>query len=256
MRIATWNVNSIKARLAHVTDWLGAARPDILLMQELKCERQAFPEEAFSELGYNAAILGQKTYNGVAILSRAPIEDVVEGLPGDPTDEQARYLEARIGPMRVASLYLPNGNPAPGPKYDYKLNWMRRLRSYAQTLLESEETVIMGGDYNICPTDDDVYDPAGWADDALVRPESRAAWRALLAQGWTEALGALRPGAGGYTFWDYQGGAWAKDNGLRIDHFLCSPQAADRISDCIVDRAPRGREKASDHTPVILTLDL
>jgi len=251
VKIATWNVNSVKARLAGVTQWLGEAQPDILLMQEIKCQNDSFPEDAFSDLGYNCAIHGQKSYNGVAILAKRPIEDATPRLPGDEDDDQARYLEARIDGLRIATIYLPNGNPAPGPKYDYKLAWLNRLKSHAETLLDSEETVILGGDYNICPTDEDVYDPRGWADDALVRPESRAAWRAILTQGWTEALAQHQPG---YTFWDYQAGAWAKDNGLRIDHFLLSPQAADRMTGCTVDRAPRGREKASDHTPVVLEM--
>lgn len=254
MKIATWNVNSIKARLPVVERWVDAAQPDVLLMQELKGEDAAFPLAAFESRGYACAVHGQKTYNGVAIASKLGLDDVAIRLPGDVADEQARYVEATIAGVRIASLYLPNGNPTPGPKYDYKLAWMARLRAHAATLLDSEIPTILGGDYNVCPTDDDVYDPKNWADDALCRRETRAAFNGLLSQGWTEALNQTEPRAANYTFWDYQAGAWPKDNGLRIDHFLLSPQAADRLETCMVDRTPRGWEKASDHTPVVMSL--
>jgi len=255
MRIATWNVNSVKARLPNVTGWLAEARPDVVLLQEIKCETAAFPAAAFAELGYQSAALGQKSYNGVAILSTAPIEDVREGLPGDPDDLQARYIEATIRGVRVASIYLPNGNPVGTEKYPYKLRWMERLRAHAQGLLAGEAPVVLGGDYNVIPEPRDVYAPAQWAEDALFRLETRRAFRTILALGYTDAFRAVNPDQEhAYTFWDYQAGCWPRDLGLRIDHFLLSPQAADRIRDCRIDRGPRGGEKASDHTPVILDL--
>ena len=254
VRLATWNVNSIKARLPLVLDWLGRVRPDVVVLQELKCETQAFPAEPIEDLGYNLAVLGQKTYNGVAILSRSPIEDVVEGLPGDPEDEQARYLEATIGDLRVVGLYAPNGNPVDSPKYPYKLRWMERLTARVEELLESEQPLVIGGDYNVIPDAADCYDPAAWSTDALFRLDTRRSYRRLMALGLTDALRAVRSDAGMYTFWDYQRGAWDKDHGIRIDHWLLSPQAADRLETVEVDREERGRQKASDHVPVILTL--
>jgi len=251
MKIATWNVNSVKARLPNVVAWLKSASPDICLFQEIKCQDEAFPSADFEELGYNLAIHGQKSYNGVAILSKLPIEDVRRGLPGGDGDDHARYIEATIGDLRVASIYLPNGNPVESEKYPYKLRWMNRLAVHAASLLEQDETLVLGGDYNVCPTDDDVYDPVGWVNDALCRPDSRRAFRTLLNLGLTEAFRTLHPEAKrAWSFWDYQAGAWQRDNGLRIDHFLLSPQAADRLVACEIDKEPRGREKASDHTPV------
>ena len=256
MKIATWNVNSIKARLPNVVAWLREAAPDIALLQELKCVDDAFPRMEIEELGYNVETHGQKTYNGVAILSKFPLEDVKRGLPGDETDEQARYIEASIGALRVASIYLPNGNPTASEKFPYKLRWMERLHAHARGLLDSEDPVVLGGDYNVCPTDRDVYDPVGWANDALCRAESRAAFRSLLWLGYTEAFRALHPDAEkAWTFWDYQAGAWPRDNGLRIDHLLLSPVAAERLVDCQIDRGPRGLEKASDHTPIWIELN-
>jgi len=264
--IATWNVNSIKARLPAVLRWLQHARPDVVLLQEIKTVTDGFPAEAIEDLGYQCAVHGQKTYNGVAILSRIGLEDVSRGLPeggeegedaSAEADEQARYIEAVVGgaaPIRVASIYLPNGNPVDSAKFPYKLAWMERLRTHAGRLVRLDEAVILGGDYNVCPTDGDVYDPAGWADDALCRPDSRERFRALLHQGYTDAIAARHPRAGAYTFWDYQAGAWQKDNGLRIDHLLLSPLAADRLDDAGVDRGPRGEPKASDHTPVWVRL--
>jgi len=255
LRIATWNVNSVKARLPNVMDWLNSARPDIVLLQEIKCQDENFPTMEFEAAGWQVAVHGQKSYNGVAILSRHPLEDVMRRLPGDDADEQARYIQADILGLRVASLYLPNGNPTPGDKFDYKLAWMRRLIEHAKTLLSTDIPFVLGGDYNICPTDADVYDPAGWRDDALCRPESRALFRELCHLGLTEAFHALHPEPGPYTFWDYQAGAWPRDNGLRIDHFLLSPGAADRLVECDIDKGPRGQEKASDHTPICITLN-
>lgn len=260
VKIATWNVNSVKARLPNVTAWLETAAPDVLLLQELKCETAAFPLAAFEALGYGAAVVGQKAYNGVALLARRPLEiaDVITALPGDAEDPQARYVEATVAGLRVASLYLPNGNPVETEKYPYKLRWMERLRSHAAGLLASERPFVLGGDYNVIPEPEDVYAPDQWREDALFRPETRAAWRALVNLGLTEAFRALHPARPGmppdYTFWDYQAGAWPRDRGLRIDHFLLSPQAADRLAACSIDREPRGREKASDHTPVVLEL--
>lgn len=253
--IATWNVNSIKARLPAVLRWLERARPDVALLQEIKTVDEGFPAEEIGDLGYACAVHGQKSYNGVAILSRLGLEDVTRGLPGDDDDDQARYIEAVVGgTLRVASLYLPNGNPADSPKYPYKLAWMERLRAHAAGLARLDEPVVLGGDYNVCPNDGDVYDPAGWADDALCRPDSRERFRALVHLGYTDAIAVRHPRPGVYTFWDYQGGAWQKDNGLRIDHLLLSPLAADRLEDAGVDRAPRGEPKASDHTPVWVRL--
>lgn len=248
--IATWNVNSVRARLPRVLEWLKAASPDIVLLQEIKATEETFPRLEIEDLGYNIAIKGQKNFNGVAILSKSPIEDIVTELPGDAGDEQARYIEAFIGDLRVASIYLPNGNPAPGEKYDYKLGWMARLHEHARQLLTHDEAIVLGGDYNVCPTDDDVYDPAGWHDDALCLPDSRRLFRSIVHLGLTDAFRAFHREAGAYSFWDYQGGAWQKDNGLRIDHLLLSPMAADRLKDANIDRKPRGQEKASDHTPV------
>ena len=253
--IATWNVNSVNARLPNVLDWLAAAKPDIALLQEIKCLDPAFPTEAMAEIGYNAAVHGQKSYNGVAILSRRPLEDVRRGLPGDEGDEQAPYLEATVGDLRVATIYLPNGNPIGTEKFAYKLAWMERLRAHAAALLDLDQPVVLGGDYNVIPAPEDCHDPKAWAGDALFQPESRRAFRALLHLGYTEAFRALHPDErGAYSFWDYQGGAFQLDHGIRIDHLLLSPQAADRLLACAIDKAPRRQPKASDHTPVTVTL--
>ncbi len=250
MKIATFNVNSIKARLPRVHEWLKEAAPDVALLQEIKCTDEAFPSLEIEALGYNIAAHGQKTYNGVAVISKRPIEDVRRGLPGDRSDEQARYIEATVGDLRIASIYLPNGNPIDSDKYPYKLAWMDRLiRHIRDRLLPTEQPFVLGGDYNVIPADLDVYDPKAWADDALFRQETRSKFRALLYLGLTEAWRALHAESG-YTFWDYQGGRWSRDEGLRIDHFLLSPGAADRLEACEIDRGPRGKDKASDHTPV------
>lgn len=250
MKIATFNVNSIKARLPRVLEWLKDAQPDVALLQEIKCVDENFPAMEIEDLGYNVETHGQKTYNGVAILSKGPIEDVVRGLPGDKNDDQARYIEATIGDLRISSIYLPNGNPPDSEKYPYKLAWMDRLIAHVRdTLLPGEQPFVLGGDYNVIPTDLDVYDPKAWVDDALFRPETRSKFRALLHLGLTEAWRALHAEAA-YSFWDYQGGRWARDEGLRIDHLLLSPRAADRLEACEIDKTPRGKEKASDHTPV------
>lgn len=250
VRIATWNVNSIKARIGHVVDWLKADGPDVVLLQELKTTDDAFPRLEIEDLGYNVEAVGQKSYNGVAILSKRPIEVERRALPGGDTDEQARYIEAYTGGFRVASIYLPNGNPVGTDKFTYKLAWMDRLRDRVDELLALEEALVLGGDYNVCPTDDDVYDPAGFADDALCQPESRARYRALCHLGLTDAFRVQHPAPGQYSYWDYQGGRWQKDEGLRIDHLLLSPEAADRLEKTGIDRSPRGKQKPSDHTPV------
>ncbi len=257
MLIATFNVNSIKARLPRILEWLEEAKPDIALLQELKCVDDDFPRLEIEGLGYQAAVHGQKTYNGVAILSRHPIEDVTRGLPGDEGDPQSRYIEATIQGLRVASIYLPNGNPVDSEKYPYKLRWMERLCDHIRTsVLPREIPTVLGGDYNVCPTDDDVYDPVGWANDALCLPDSRNRFRRLLNLGLTEAYRALHPHeAHRYSYWDYVKGRWQKDEGVRIDHLLLSPQAADRLVACDIDKTPRAKEKPSDHTPVWCRLD-
>ncbi|MBI3444009.1 MAG: exodeoxyribonuclease III [Magnetospirillum sp.] len=241
--------------MSNLVQWLESFAPDVVLLQETKCQDADFPRFEIEAAGYGTAIHGQKSYNGVAILSRHPMVDISCRLPGDDSDEQARYIEATIEGWRMASLYLPNGNPAPGDKYDYKLAWMRRLKAHAETLLRAETPFLLGGDYNICPTDDDVYDPPNWQMDALCRPDSRAAFRAIVNLGLMEAFRALHKETGRYSFWDYQAGAWQRDEGLRIDHFLLSPQAADRLVACDIDKSPRGKDKASDHTPVWIELD-
>jgi exodeoxyribonuclease-3 len=250
VKLASWNVNSIKARLPILLDWLGDAAPDVVMLQELKCQAEAFPRFEIEALGYHCAVVGQKSYNGVALLSKAPLEEVIEALPGDAEDTQARYVEATTFGLRVGALYLPNGNPVASDKYPYKLAWMARLKQHAEDLLASEAAVVLGGDYNVIPEPEDCYDPAAWQDDALFRPESRAAFRRLLHLGYVDAYRALNAEPHRYTFWDYQAGAWPADNGLRIDHLLLSSQAADRLMASGIDKNPRGRPKASDHTPV------
>lgn len=252
MKIATWNINSIRIRLPLLIGWLKAAQPDVLALQEIKCRDEDFPLLEIQAAGYSAAVHGQKSYNGVALLARQPLQEVRRGLPGDESDEQARYIEATVEGVRVASLYLPNGNPTGSEKFPYKLAWMARLRAQAEELLAQDRPFALCGDYNVCPGDADVYDPQAFAADALCRFESRAAFRALLHLGLTEAFGALHPAGSGrhYSFWDYQGRAWPLDHGLRIDHLLLGPQAADRLAAAGIDRGPRAEEKASDHTPV------
>ena len=256
VKIATWNVNSVRARLGNALDWLESAKPDVLLLQELKTVEENFPLMKIKGLGYDSLVVGQKSYNGVAILSRDALVDPLTRLPGEPDDAQARYAEATTFGVRVASIYLPNGNPATTEKYDYKLRWMARLRAHAAALLARERPVVLGGDYNVIPAPEDVYDPAGWTEDALYKLETRQAFRAILNLGYTEAFRALHPAKHAYTYWDYQGIAWSADQGLRIDHLLLSPQAADRLNACEIDRKPRGKEKASDHTPIWCELEM
>lgn len=258
MRIATWNVNSVKSRLEHLLAYLNEASPDVLCLQELKCIDEAFPRAEVESAGYNVATHGQKTYNGVAILSKRPIE-VTRGLPGDPSDEQARYIEAIVptdnGAVRVASIYLPNGNPVGTDKYSYKLAFMDRLIRHARGLLALEEPLVLAGDFNVIPQAIDAKDISLWTADALHLPQTLEKFRALLALGLTEAVRAASDAPGIYSFWDYQAGAWQKNNGIRIDHLLLSPQAADRLSAAGIDTDMRAREKPSDHVPVWIELD-
>ncbi|MEX5596941.1 exodeoxyribonuclease III [Pseudophaeobacter sp. C1-32P7] len=268
MKIATFNINGIKARANALPDWLDEAQPDVVLLQEIKSVDEAFPREIFEERGYNVETHGQKSFNGVAILSKLPLEDVSRGLPGDDSDEQARWIEATVvgkQAIRICGLYLPNGNPVeltedgspvPGGKYAYKLAWMERLRNRAKDLLADEMPALMAGDYNIIPQPEDAKRPEAWAEDALHRPESRAAFQRIVNLGFTEAFRARHQGPGHYSFWDYQAGAWNRNDGIRIDHFLLTPQAADLLTDCQIDKDVRGREKPSDHVPVWVELDI
>jgi exodeoxyribonuclease-3 len=260
MKIASFNINGIKARAAALPEWLDEAQPDVVVLQEIKSVDEAFPREMLEERGYNVETHGQKSFNGVAILSKLPLEDVTRGLPGDDEDDQARWIEATVVgddmALRVCGLYLPNGNPVPGPKYDYKLAWMARLQARAETLLAEETPFLMAGDYNIIPQAEDAAKPDSWREDALFRPESRAAWRRLVNLGLTDAFRARTQGPGHYSFWDYQAGAWNRNNGIRIDHFLLSPTVADRLRDCQIDRDVRGRDKPSDHVPIWVELNI
>ncbi len=251
MKIATFNINGVKARLPALLDWLAEAAPDAVVLQEIKSTDEAFPRTEIEDAGYSVATHGQKGFNGVAILSRLPPEDVTRGLPGDDSDEQARWIEATVGGnLRLCGLYLPNGNPAPGPKYDYKLAWMDRLRARVADLLAAEEAAAILGDFNVIPEAVDCHDPAVWAADALFLPETRAAYRRITNLGLTDALRSVNAEPGVYTFWDYQAGAWRQNHGIRIDHVLLTPQAADRLLACGVDAEIRDRERPSDHVPV------
>ncbi|MEO0466841.1 MAG: exodeoxyribonuclease III [Pseudomonadota bacterium] len=256
MKIATWNVNSIKARLPTVMEVLATIECDVVALQELKCETDAFPYMELEDAGWTCAVHGQKSYNGVALLSKFQLEDVESGLPGDDDDDQARFIEATVlsdTPIRVASLYLPNGNPAPGPKYDYKLAWMERLAAHAEAQLAAGEAYVLAGDYNCIPRNDDCWDFDVWRDDALGLQATRDAFRKIQWLGYTEAFESLDGRAHQYSFWDYQGGAWQKDHGIRIDHLLCSPAAADRLEGIEIFRKARALTKPSDHVPVIGT---
>jgi exodeoxyribonuclease-3 len=260
MRIATWNVNSVRQRIEPVMAWLRETQPDIACLQEIKCTDDAFPRLEIESLGYNVVTHGQKGFNGVALLSKLPFDESKSGLPGDDTDDHARFLEGVVtlknGVLRIACLYLPNGNPADSDKYPYKLKWMSRLLEYSKERLKAEEPLILAGDFNVIPTADDVYNPAAWVGDALFRPETRESFQALLGLGLTDALRAVNEAPGQYTFWDYQAGAWQKNWGLRIDHLLMSPQASDRLVDVGIDSYVRAWEKPSDHVPVWADLDV
>jgi exodeoxyribonuclease III len=254
MKIATYNVNGVNGRLAVLLRWLNETAPDIVCLQELKAPQEKFPEQAITEIGYQAIWHGQKSWNGVAILSRnAKPEEICRALPGDPEDEHSRYIEAKVNGIIVGCLYLPNGNPAPGPKFDYKLRWLERLILHAAELLASGVPVVLTGDYNVIPTELDVYKPERWVDDALFRSETRTAFKRLVDQGWTDAIRKLYPNDVIYTFWDYLdyfARAFQRNAGLRIDHFLLSPQLSNRLVAAGVDKAVRGWEKTSDHAPV------
>ncbi|WP_454916409.1 exodeoxyribonuclease III [Xanthobacter sediminis] len=254
MRIATWNVNSIRQRLDHALAWLKEVSPDVVCLQEIKCQSEAFPKEPFEQLGYNVSVHGQKTFNGVALLSKLPLEDVTHGLAGDDGDEQARFIEAVVsvksGVVRVACIYLPNGNPPDTAKYPYKLGFMDRLTAFAADRLKLEEPLILAGDFNVIPAPIDAADPAAWTTDALFLPKTRNAFRTLVNLGLTDAIRASTDAARTFTFWDYQAGAWQRDNGIRIDHLLLSPQAADRLIATGIDKHVRAWEKPSDHVPV------
>ena len=258
MKIASWNINGVKARLETVLNWLQEEQPDVACFQEIKNIDETFPRAPFEELGYNLETHGQKGFNGVAILSKRPFEDVIRRLPGDDSDEQARYIEAVIAgdtePVRIGCLYLPNGNPVNSEKFPYKLAWMDRLHTHAQAQLDKEEAFLLVGDYNIIPEAEDAKKPEIWEGDALFRPESRQRFRALLNLGFTEAVRATNSAAGTYTFWDYQAGAWQRDNGIRIDHLLLSPEAARLMKGVGIDKHVRGWEKPSDHVPVWVEL--
>lgn len=260
MRIATWNVNSIRQRLDSLQAWLKERAPDIVCLQEIKCQDDAFPREPLEALGYNVAVHGQKTFNGVALLSKLPFDEVAPGLIGDEADVQARFLEALVstpgGVVRVACLYLPNGNPAPGDKYDYKLRWMDRLTAFAADRLRLEEPLVLAGDYNVIPAPQDAKRPELWVNDALFLPPTREKFRALTNLGFTDAIRAVSDENGLYTFWDYQAGAWQKNEGIRIDHLLLSPQAADKLVGAGIDKHVRSWDKPSDHVPVWIDLNI
>jgi exodeoxyribonuclease-3 len=256
MRIATFNVNGIASRLPALLDWLAGTSPDVVCLQELKAIDSAFPITAIREAGYHAVWHGQRSWNGVAILSRGAEPTALRhGLPGDADDTQSRYIEAQVDGIVIGCLYLPNGNPQPGPKFDYKLAWFERLVRHALKLIDSGRPVVLAGDYNVVPTDLDIYDSKSWKKDALLQPETRAAFERLLAQGWTDALRALHPTERIYTFWDYFRNHWARNSGLRIDHLLLSRQLQPRLIDAGVDREVRGRPRASDHAPVWVELN-
>ncbi len=259
MKTATWIITGVKARIDTAATWLKAASPDVACLQEIKCRDEMFPVQVFEDLGYNVAVHGQKGFNGVALLSKLPLEEITAGLAGDSDDVQARYLEAVIsvptGVVRIVNIYLPNGNGGP-EKFAYKLAWMERLRKRVKALLAYEEPLIVAGDYNVIPTPEDVYNPDAWVDDALFVPETRAQFQALLNLGLTDAFRACHDEPHRFTFWDYQAGAWPKNQGLRIDHLLLSPQAADRLVACEIDSDPRGWEKPSDHVPIVAEFSL
>jgi exodeoxyribonuclease-3 len=255
MKIVTWNVNSIRARLDNVLEWLEETNPDVVLLQELKCEESAFPRAPIEDLGYNIAIAGQKSYNGVAILAKSPIEDVVIGLPTFSEDENSRYIEVVVGTTRVASVYVPNGQAVGSDKYHYKINFLDTLREHLASIMLYEEAIVIGGDYNIAPEDRDVSQPELWQGEILCSVPERQRFQSLLHLGYYDALRLHNQGPGPSTWWDYRSGAWQNDHGLRIDHLLLSPLATDRVQTSGVDRAPRAKEKASDHAPVWCVLE-
>ena len=255
MKIATFNINGIKARAEALPRWLAEAAPDVVCLQEIKSQDDGFPAQMFRDMGYFVETHGQKGFNGVALLSRLPMGDVMRGLPGDEGDVQARWIEATVRGVRICGLYLPNGNPAPGPKYDYKLGWMARMEARVQVLLARERPLVFAGDYNVIPQPMDAAKPANWVTDALYLPATRAAYRRLVNLGLTDAFRVREPGPGHFSFWDYQAGAWDRNDGIRIDHLLLTPQAADLLTECWIEKDVRAREKPSDHVPVWVELD-
>ena len=258
MKVASYNVNGIRARLPHVLRWLDECLPDVVLLQEIKCTDEIFPRSEFENRGYSVETHGEKQRNGVAILSRFPLEDLSRGLPGNKEDIQARWIEALVvapRPIRVCCLYLPNGNPVPGSKYDYKLEWMEKFRGRAKELLELEESTLLAGDFNVIPQPEDAMSPEDWESDALYLHETRESWRRILNLGYTDAFRAMDQTSMSFTFWDFQRGAWERNNGIRIDHFLLTPQCADLLQDCQIDRHVRGWGKPSDHVPIWVKLD-
>lgn len=255
MKIATFNINNVNRRLPNLLDWLKASKPDIACLQELKCTNEGFPAEAIRKAGYAPIWRGQKTWNGVAILSRVGEPIVTRtSLPGDPQDDQARYIEAAVNGILIGCIYLPNGNPQPGPKFDYKLKWFKRLQAHARKLLKENVPAVLAGDYNVAPTEIDIYPTTSWDDDALVQPESREAYAKLVKQGWTDCLRELNPGERIYTFWHYMRRRWERDAGLRLDHLLLSPALSNQLKEVGVDRTVRGKPDASDHAPVWVEL--
>ena len=259
MKIATFNINGVRARLPRLIDWIGERQPDVAMLQEIKCQDEVFPREAFEDLGYSVVTHGQKGFNGVAILSKYPLEDVSCGLPGDDYDQQARWIEATIilkCAIRICCLYLPNGNPVGTEKYSYKLAWMERMIKRLKDILSHEEPAVIAGDYNVIPQCIDAHNPENWRNDALFMPETRALWQKMLYLGYTDALRVTNGAAEQYTFWDFKAGAWQRNNGIRIDHILLTPQCADLLLDCQIDKHIRGKEKPSDHVPIWIKLNI
>lgn len=253
---ATWNINSVKARLDLALAWADRVRPDVLMLQEIKCVTENFPTQAFADIGYHAHVKGMPSYNGVAVLTREPATLIADVLPGDDTDVLARFQDVEYRGMRFINIYAPNGNPLGSEKFPYKLAWLDRLAAYVQPLLEQRIPFLIGGDFNIIPTDMDAKHPDQWIEDALFQPESQRKWQKLKNMGLIDAFRTLHPTTKEYSFWDYQAGAWQRNNGIRIDHFLLSPQMADHLESCTIDKEPRGLEKPSDHTPVLVTLKI
>ena len=256
MKITSFNVNGIKARISTVLRWLQEAKPDVVVLQEIKSTSEMFPKNEIEDLGYNVALNGQKGFNGVAILSLFPIDLISTGLDGNPLDQQSRWIEAEIHGLQICGLYLPNGNPRPGPKFDYKIEWLDRLYKKATLLIEAEIPTVMLGDFNIIPQQQDAANPQLWEDDALYHYEARSRFRRIMNLGFIDALRTLHPKEKSFTFWDYQKGSWQKNNGIRIDHILLSPQAADRLTSCHIDSHLRGEEKPSDHVPISIELNI
>ena len=255
MKIASFNINGIRARIATLLRWLSETKPDVVILQEIKSTDETFPKNEIEQLGYNIQTHGQKSFNGVAILSLFSIEDLKTGLDGDPEDLQARWIEAEINTLRICGLYLPNGNPCPGPKFDYKIEWMKKFNSYIQELKNNNIPIIISGDFNVIPSDDDVYSPENFKNDACAHPLTREQYRILINMGFTDLVKHFVEGKTNWTFWGYRGGGWQKGNGLRIDHFLTTANVTDLVKNVTVNREPRGWEKASDHTPVTITLE-